>query len=50
MSASHVNEKSLWPIGKGRLEGKTSRRQKEFWDRARQKFVSGDVIRWTPGA
>jgi hypothetical protein len=27
--------KNLWPIGKVRIEGGTSRRQKEFWDRAR---------------
>jgi hypothetical protein len=31
----HLSIKNLWPIGKGRIEGGTSGRQKEFWDRAR---------------
>jgi hypothetical protein len=31
----HLSVKiKLWPIGKGRIEDGTVRRQKEFWDRA----------------
>jgi hypothetical protein len=35
---------NLWPIGKGRIEGGTSRRQKEFWDRPRWE-ISREVVR-----
>jgi hypothetical protein len=38
--------KSLWPIVKGRIEGGTSGRQKEFWDRVRYRgFIREDVTR-----
>jgi hypothetical protein len=34
-------------IGKGRIEGGTSRRQREFWDRTRHRiFTWEDVTRW----
>ena len=37
--------KNPWPIGKGRIEGGTSGRQKEFWDRARGRSAREDVTR-----
>jgi hypothetical protein len=39
-----------WPIGKVRIEGGTSRRQKEFWDRVRHgRFTQEDVMSLTHG-
>lgn len=36
--------KNLWPIGKCRLDGRTSGRQKGLWDRARQgRFAEEDA-------
>ena len=32
-------KKTLWPIGKDRIEGGTSGRQKGFWDRARRERI-----------
>ena len=50
MDASPVNYKNLQPIGKGRIEGGTSGRQKEFWDRVRhRRFAQEDVTRWLNG-
>lgn len=44
-------KRKLWPIRKGRIEGGTSRRQKEFWDRARwERFALENVTRQTRGS
>lgn len=41
-----IQLKKLRPIGKGRREGGTSRRKKEFWDRARcGRFALENVMR-----
>ena len=32
---STKKKKKLWPIGKGRIEGGTTGRQRGFWDRGR---------------
>ena len=37
----HLSIKNLWPLGKGRLEGGTAGRQREFWDRARLEIHPG---------
>jgi hypothetical protein len=51
MGASPVNQKKKernWHIGKGRIEGGTSRKQKGFRDKARcGRFAWEDVSRQT---
>lgn len=43
--------KDLQPIGKAGIEGGTSRRQKELWDRVRYGGVTQeDVTIWSQGA
>jgi hypothetical protein len=45
MDATPVNYKILW--GKGRIEGGTFQRQKEFWDSTRHgRFTLEGVARW----
>jgi hypothetical protein len=44
MDASPVNYKNLQPIGKGRIEGGTSGREKEFWDRARSRRLAWEDV------
>ena len=34
-----IKKKKLWPIGKSRTENSISRRQKEFWNRVRQREI-----------
>jgi hypothetical protein len=35
----------IWPIGKGRIKGWRSGRQKEFWDKARHGSFTWDDMR-----
>jgi hypothetical protein len=43
-------KKNLWHLGKGGIEGGTSRRQKEFWDIVRcGRFAWENVMRQTQG-
>lgn len=36
-----LKKKKLWPIGKDRIEGGTSKRQKGFWESARWDIHTG---------
>lgn len=50
MDPSPVNQKTLWPTVKSRIEGGTPRRQQAFWERVRYgRFAQEDVTRWTHG-